>query len=154
MPADTTNGLDPFALERFVEAQHGTFEAACQELANGAKSSHWMWFVFPQLAGLGRSETAKFFALGSLEEAHAYLAHPVLGPRLRRAAALVLAVEGRNIAEIMGTPDDMKLRSSMTLFALAGEDRSVFVQVLERYFAGKLDPTTLRLLGLSGGDES
>jgi uncharacterized protein (DUF1810 family) len=154
MPGDTTNGHDPFNLERFVEAQRDTYETACQELAAGAKSSHWMWFVFPQLRGLGASETSRFYGIGSLAEATAYLGHPILGPRLRRAVALVLSVEGRSIGEIMGMPDDLKLRSSMTLFALAGEDDSIFLQVLDRYFGGKKDEATLGLLRLSTDDQT
>lgn len=154
MPGTTDNGHDPFDLERFAAAQHDTFDTACRELANGRKTSHWIWFVFPQLKGLGASAASHFYGIGSLEEARAYLEHPVLGPRLRRAAALVLAVEGRSIGEIMGAPDDMKLRSSMTLFALAGEDNSVFLHVLERYFGGQLDERTLRLIGLSPGERT
>lgn len=149
MPGDTTNGHDPFNLERFVEAQRDIFETACRELAAGAKASHWMWFVFPQLRGLGMSATSQHYGIGTLAEAQAYLAHPLLGARLRRAAALVLAVEGRTIGEIMGAPDDLKLRSSMTLFALASHDNDVFLQVLERFFGGKQDQMTHRLLGPS-----
>lgn len=149
MPGDTTNGHDPFKLERFVEAQRDIFETACRELAAGAKASHWMWFVFPQLRGLGMSAASQHYGIGTLAEAQAYLAHPLLGARLRRAAALVLAVEGRTIGEIMGAPDDLKLRSSMTLFALASQDNDVFLQVLERFFGGKQDQMTHRLLGPS-----
>jgi uncharacterized protein (DUF1810 family) len=149
MPGDTTNGHDPFNLERFVEAQRDIFETACRELAAGAKASHWMWFVFPQLRGLGMSAASQHYGIGTLAEAQAYLAHPLLGARLRRAAALVLAVEGRTIGEIMGAPDDLKLRSSMTLFALASQDNDVFLQVLERFFGGKQDQMTHRLLGPS-----
>lgn len=154
MPGDTANGHDPYNLGRFVEAQHDTFETACRELADGAKTSHWIWFVFPQLRGLGSSGMSQYYGIGSLDEAKAYLEHPVLGPRLRRAAALVLAVEGRSIGEIMGAPDDLKLRSSMTLFALAGEDNSVFLQVLDRYFGGMQDSKTVRILGRSSDDRA
>lgn len=137
---------DAFDLERFVAAQEDTFEAACAELADGLKRSHWMWFVFPQLRGLGQSSTALRFGIGSLEEASAYLAHPVLGPRLRHAAQLMLAIEGRTAHEVLGFPDDLKLRSSMTLFERTGADNAVFQAVLDRYFEGKADDATLRLL--------
>ena len=145
-------GADPFDLARFVTAQDqaGTYETACRELAAGAKRSHWMWFVLPQLRGLGSSATAHRYGIGSLAEAKAYVDHPVLGPRLRRVADLLLAVEGRSASAIMGSPDDLKLRSSMTLFSRASDDdadRAPFQAVLDRYFAGALDPATLHLLG-------
>lgn len=140
------------ALERFVAAQQGTFEVACREIAAGRKESHWIWFVMPQMRGLRRSPLAHHFGIASLEEARAYLGHPVLGMRLRRIAALLLGIEGLTIGEIMGTPDDLKVRSSLTLFARAaeasGEDAAVFRDVLARYFAGKEDAATLDLLGL------
>src|SRR5919205_1458615 len=123
-------GADPFDLERFVQAQDqgGTYPAALQELRRGRKASHWMWFVFPQLAGLGSSPTARHYALASLDEARAYLAHPVLGPRLREAAGVVAASGGGSADEILGGIDAMKLRSSMTLFARAAPDEPVFAQ--------------------------
>ena len=156
MPSNQSSGspsADPFNLERFVAAQLGTFEVACRELVAGRKTSHWMWFVFPQMRGLGLSEMSQFYGIASLAEAAAYLAHPLLGPRLRRAAALLLAIEPGPIEDILGSPDDMKLRSSMTLFAMAaadqiGEDNKVFLAVLERYFDGEKDEATLKLIGL------
>jgi uncharacterized protein (DUF1810 family) len=132
-------------LERFVTAQQGVHETAVAELRAGRKRTHWMWFVFPQIAGLGSSPTAQQYAISSLDEARAYLAHPVLGPRLREAAEAVLGVEGRTASAIFGYPDDLKLRSSMTLFARAAGEPSVFQQVLDRYYDGP-DPRTLDLL--------
>lgn len=137
---------DPFDLNRFVSAQDGPFEAALAELRRGHKRSHWMWFIFPQLAGLGASSTSRKYAIKSLDEARAYLAHPMLGPRLLDCCKALLSVQGRSASQIMGYPDDLKLRSSMTLFALTGDSHSEFRQVLDRYFAGQLDPRTLELL--------
>ena len=132
-------------LERFVSAQATTYDRALAELRAGQKRSHWMWFVFPQIAGLGSSPTAQRYAIADLAEARAYLAHPVLGPRLAECARALLGVEGRSAAQILGHPDDLKLRSSMTLFAeAAGEpDAAVFREVLERYYDGEPDPATL-----------
>jgi uncharacterized protein (DUF1810 family) len=138
---------DPFDLQRFVDAQQPVYGQALGELRRGRKQSHWMWFVFPQLAGLGSSPTAQRYALGSLAEAQAYLAHPVLGRRLREAAAAVNAVEGRSAHDIFGAPDDLKFRSSMTLFQAAAPDEPVFGQALGRYFGGEPDRRTLALLG-------
>jgi len=139
---------DMHDLQRFVDAQDagGTYERAVQELRAGRKTSHWMWFVFPQIAGLGRSPTARRYAIESLEEARAYLAHPVLGPRLRECAAILAALEGRSAEEILGGIDAMKLRSSMTLFARADPDEPVFAAVLEKYFDGVPDEATLERL--------
>jgi uncharacterized protein (DUF1810 family) len=133
-------------LERFVQAQDGTYDRALAELRAGQKRSHWMWFVFPQIAGLGSSPTAQRYAIGDLAEARAYLAHPVLGPRLTECAEALLAVEGRSAEQILGYPDDLKLRSSMTLFAeAAGQGRDdLFRQVLDRYYDGEPDPATLQ----------
>src|SRR5690348_70232 len=133
---------DPYQLERFVSAQNAgrTYERAIEELRRGRKTSHWMWFVFPQLAGLGSSPTARHYALVSLDEARAYLAHPVLGPRLVECAQLAAAVPHGGAAEVFGYPDDLKLRSSMTLFARAAPDEPAFAAVLDRYFGGKPDP--------------
>jgi uncharacterized protein (DUF1810 family) len=131
-------------LDRFVRAQAGVYDAALAELRAGSKRTHWMWFVFPQIAGLGSSATAQRYAITSLDEARAYLAHPVLGPRLAEAAEAVLAVEGRTAAQILGYPDVLKLRSSMTLFAAAADDPSVYQAVLDRYYDGP-DEATLRL---------
>jgi uncharacterized protein (DUF1810 family) len=132
-------------LERFVTAQAGVWDTALAELRAGRKRTHWMWFVFPQIAGLGSSPTAQRYALRGLDEARAYLAHPVLGPRLREASRAVLDVEGRSARQILGHPDDLKLRSSMTLFARAADDPAVFEAVLERYYDGP-DPRTETLL--------
>ena len=137
-----------FDLQRFVSAQVGFYEQACRELAAGRKRSHWMWFVFPQMRGLGHSVMAERFGIVSLAEARAYLEHPVLGPRFRHASELLLGVDGRTAHDIMGFPDDLKLRSSMTLFARAALDNGLFVAVLDRYFGGEADAATLRLIGL------
>ena len=143
---------DPTDLERFVAAQDGggTYRSAVAELERGRKAGHWMWFVFPQLAGLGSSPTARRYALASREEAAAYAAHPVLGPRLRRCAALLLAVDGRSAGEILGPVDALKLRSSMTLFLRAVPDEPVFASVLGRFFDGRPDPRTDDRLGRPG----
>ena len=141
---------DPYRLERFVTAQNegGTYDAAVDELRAGRKRSHWMWFVFPQIAGLGQSPTSRHFAISSLDEARAYLAHPVLGPRLIDAAQIVAELDGRTADEILGGIDAMKLRSSMTLFAYADSANPIFGQVLEAYFGGIPDGATERLLGV------
>ena len=132
-------------LERFVEAQAGRMADAMAELRAGRKRTHWMWFVFPQLRGLGHSQMAHHFGIASRDEAAAYLAHPVLGPRLHDCVELVLAVRGRTAHEIFGSPDDVKLRSSMTLFdAVAPGD--VFATSLRKYFDGEQDPATIELL--------
>jgi uncharacterized protein (DUF1810 family) len=140
---------DPYHLERFVDAQdHGVHTKALNELHAGRKATHWMWFIFPQVTGLGTSPTSQRYAIGSLEEARAYLEHPVLGPRLVECARAVLVHPDRTARQIMGTPDDAKLRSSMTLFALAAADSEpVFHEVLDTFFAGERDPRTLHLLG-------
>jgi uncharacterized protein (DUF1810 family) len=132
-------------LDRFVTAQADVYEQALAELTAGRKRTHWMWFVFPQIAGLGASPTAQRYAIASLDEARAYLAHPVLGPRLRECARALLGVEGRSARDILGHPDDLKLRSSMTLFARAADDPEPFQAVLDRYYDGP-DPLTLTLL--------
>ncbi len=137
---------DPFNLQRFVEAQDPVYARVCEELRQGRKRSHWMWFVFPQIRGLGRSAMAQKFAISSREEAAAYLRHPVLGPRLRECARLVNLVQGRMIGEIFGSPDDMKFRSSMTLFARSTDDNGVFEEALRKYFGGVPDPATLERL--------
>lgn len=135
-------------LERFVEAQDrgGTYARALAELRAGSKQSHWMWFVFPQLAGLGRSPTAQHYALASLAQARAYLAHPVLGPRLRECAQALLDVEGRSAQQVLGGIDAIKLRSSMTLFLRADPEADLFRRVLEKYYGGQADPATDALL--------
>jgi uncharacterized protein (DUF1810 family) len=146
----STSGASPSAsgidLSRFHDAQSHSYAAACTELEQGRKASHWMWFVFPQLRGLGRSVTAAHFGIASLDEARAYLADPVLGPRLRHATSLLLRLEGRSAREILGEPDDLKLRSSMTLFSRACPDNADFLAVLDRYFEGKPDLVTLALI--------
>ncbi len=135
-------------LQRFVTAQDdgATHDRALAELRAGRKSSHWMWFVFPQLAGLGRSATARHYALASVDDARAYLGHPVLGPRLRECATALLEVSGRSATDVLGDVDALKLRSSMTLFALADPDDLLFADVLARYFDGEPDPATVDLL--------
>lgn len=138
-------------LDRFVQAQSGgVYEGALRELRAGRKTGHWMWFIFPQLAGLGRSEVSRYYAIASLDEARAYLADPVLGPRLREAAAALLSVEGRSAEAIMGSVDAMKLRSSMTLFGRADPAVGVFRAVLERYFDGQEDERTQDALAREG----
>ena len=135
-----------FDLERFLDAQSSVYEQALAELRAGQKRSHWMWFVFPQIEGLGHSSTSTRYAIRSLEEARAYLKHPLLGSRLRECAEAVYSVEGRTASDIFGFPDDLKLRSCMTLFAAVAEPESVFLRVLEKYFQGKQDERTLQLL--------
>ena len=137
---------DPFDLDRFVRAQDPVIAQARRELGEGRKRGHWMWFMFPQLRGLGRSDTARHYGIGSLAEARAYLAHPVLGVRLVECAGLANKVEGRSVHEIFGSPDDLKFRSSMTLFALARPGASVFHDALEKHFGGEPDPLTAEML--------
>ena len=143
---------DAYDLDRFVTAQDPVWDRVRAELRRGRKSSHWMWFVFPQIAGLGSSPTARAYALSGLGEARAYLAHPVLGPRLREAAQLAAEVPSGTASEVFGYPDDLKLRSSVTLFARAAgtaddaAGAAVFTAVLDRYFDGDPDPRTLDLL--------
>ena len=145
---DTTGSGDPFDLSRFTRAQERIYESVLAELTSGRKRTHWMWFIFPQIDGLGHSSTAKQYAIKSLEEARQYLNHPVLGARLSECAEAILAVEGRSVSEIFGSPDNLKLKSSMTLFAsVAEKPHSVFIAVLEKYFRGVEDDRTLQLLG-------
>jgi uncharacterized protein (DUF1810 family) len=134
---------DPYNLHRFVEAQEPVYRQVCAELRRGRKTSHWMWFVFPQVQGLGRSPMAQKFGIASLAEARAYLDHPILGPRLRECTQLVVNVEGRTALEIFGRPDDMKFRSSMTLFSLAAPEDALFKSALTKYFPAGPDPETL-----------
>ncbi len=138
-------------LERFVTAQAGSITAALGELRAGRKASHWMWYVFPQAEGLGMSATSRRFAIRSLSHAAAYLAHPVLGPRLRECATALLAHPQRSAHEIMGSPDDLKLQSSMTLFAAVPGADPVYTEVLATFFAGRLDARTIDWLGRHGG---
>jgi uncharacterized protein (DUF1810 family) len=142
---------DAFDLERFVTAQARNWTDAQAELRQGRKASHWMWYVFPQIAGLGHSAMAQTYAIGTLDEARAYLAHPVLGPRLREATAAALAAQARSAREIFGTPDDLKFRSSLTLFAEAAPEETLFRDALDRYFAGEPDPRTLEQLAAPRG---
>ena len=140
---------DPYNLERFLEAQNPIYEKVRSELRDGHKTSHWMWFVFPQIAGLGHSRLSEKFAISSLEEARAYLRHPVLGARLVACTELVLNTAGRTAEQIFGYPDDLKFRSSMTLFARAATDDPVFENAVRKYFGGEYDPLTLERLTLS-----
>jgi len=137
---------DPHDLQRFVEAQSPVISQVKSELRSGRKRTHWMWFVFPQVAGLGSSRLARRYAIGSREEAVAYAGHPVLGPRLRECTALVNGIEGRSAAEVFGSPDDLKFRSSMTLFAAVAAEPTPFETALERYYDGERDPKTVSFL--------
>jgi uncharacterized protein (DUF1810 family) len=138
---------DSYDLARFVRAQDGDYEQALSEIRGGRKRSHWMWYIFPQFDGLGHSATSKRYAIKSVMEAEAYLRHPVLGPRLLESVQALLGVEGRSALDVFGSPDDMKLRSSATLFACVSPAGSVFEQLLDRYFGGERDGRTLRLMG-------
>ncbi len=149
MPVDkslSSDDADPFDLRRFVDAQDRVYDTVLDELRNGAKRSHWIWFVFPQLRGLGHSPTAERFGISSLDEARAYLAHPVLGPRLRECTRLVAAIDGRSVDQIFGWPDNLKVRSSMTLFARATDDNAEFRAVLDKFYNGDDDPATVERL--------
>lgn len=134
---------DPYDLDRFVTAQSPVMATVLAELRAGRKRTHWMWFVFPQLRGLGSSAMAQHYGIASLEEARAYLAHPVLGPRLRECCGLLLQVPGKSALEILGSPDDLKLRSCATLFSLAAPQEAVFGEVLERFYGGEPDARTV-----------
>ena len=137
---------DPYDLQRFVDAQNPVYDRVRAELQEGRKRSHWMWFIFPQIAGLGSSPLARRFAISSLSEAAAFLEHPILGPRLAECTRLFNLIEGRSIEQIFGRPDDLKFRSSMTLFARASADNQVFVDALQKHFGGESDPATLERL--------
>jgi uncharacterized protein (DUF1810 family) len=151
LPGDIDAGLDGAELRRFVAAQErgGKYERALAELRAGGKRSHWMWFVFPLVAGLGQSQMSREYAIASLPEAVAYLEHPLLGLRLRECAEALLEHDGLTAAQILGGVDALKLRSSMTLFARAGPEESLFRRVLERFYEGEEDPATIRLLSPS-----
>jgi uncharacterized protein (DUF1810 family) len=138
---------DPFNLKRFTNAQESIYDCALAELRRGLKQSHWMWFIFPQIIGLGNSYNSRFYAITGIEEARQFLQHPILGKRLLECTEAVLAVESRSASDIFGYPDDLKLKSSMTLFADVASARSVFDRVLEKYFSGERDKRTLQLLG-------
>jgi uncharacterized protein (DUF1810 family) len=144
---DSSPTADPFHLKRFVDAQAHVFPQVLAELREGRKRSHWMWFIFPQIAGLGSSDMARRFAISGRAEGLAYLAHPTLGARLRETTSLVNQVSGSPIDAIFGYPDDLKFRSSMTLFAAVEPAEEVFRRALDKYFAGEPDAATLRLLG-------
>ena len=137
---------DPFNLQRFVEAQHSVYDEVCLELRQGYKTSHWMWFIFPQIQGLGSSFMALKFAISGKAEAEAYLEHPILGARLRECTRLVNLIEGRSIDAVFGGIDSMKFRSSMTLFAHAAADNQIFKDALQKYFGGEFDRLTLERL--------
>jgi uncharacterized protein (DUF1810 family) len=137
---------DPYDLARFIQAQEQDYAQAMSEIRSGQKRSHWMWYIFPQFDGLGFSEASRQYSIKSVAEAEAYLRHPILGPRLLESARATLGIQGRSALEVFGSPDDMKLRSSATIFASVSPDGSVFEQLLERYFGGEPDGNTLRLL--------
>ena len=137
-------------LARFIAAQDRDYDQALSEIRAGRKQSHWMWYVFPQIEGLGSSETSRYYAIRNLQEAEAYLAHPVLGARLRESAQAILDVQGRSAHEILGSPDDLKLRSSATLFAAVAPEEPVFDRLLEKYYGGRRDEKTLTLLEATG----
>jgi len=143
----TSDRGDPFDLSRFISAQEGIYDRALAELRDGLKRSHWMWYIFPQVEGLGHSPTTRRYSIKSLEEARQYLAHPVLGQRLKESAEAVLAIQGRSAADIFGHPDDWKLQSSMTLFELVSGPESVFGRILDKYYQGKRDTRTLQIVG-------
>ena len=137
---------DTYNLQRFVDAQEGVFEEVCAELSAGHKRTHWMWFIFPQLKALGHSSTARFYGISGRQEAREYLQHPILGARLKQCTQLLLGAQGRSIHEILGSPDDLKFRSCMTLFASVTRDKQLFVDALNQYYGGQLDDRTLDLL--------
>lgn len=139
---------DPFHLDRFLKAQEDDYEFALAEIRAGEKRSHWIWYIFPQIDVLAFSSTSKYYAIKSLEEARAYLAHPILGQRLLACMEALLEVRDRSAAEIFGFPDDLKVRSCATLFAQAAVAPSIFDRVLDKYYGGERDPRTLALLGL------
>ena len=134
---------DPYNLRRFVDAQEQVFDQVCSELRSGRKRSHWMWFIFPQIKGLGQSAISVKYSISSVEEAKAYLNHPTLGPRLWECTRLVNQIEGRTVEDIFGYPDDMKFHSSITLFAQAAPEDQVFKDALQKYFKGEIDQLTL-----------
>ena len=142
------------SLQKFVDAQENDFDIALAEIQGGRKRSHWIWYIFPQLKGLGRSTTASFYGLENLQEAEAYLQHPVLGPRLLTISRALLSLSSNDALQVMGSPDDLKLRSCMTLFAAVGGTDPVFDQVLQKFFSGQRDPLTLQLLQQEKGSAS
>ena len=144
--SDSINKNDPFNLDRFVSVQATKYDGICEELRNGKKLTHWMWYIFPQFDGLGYSPTSKLYAIKSKEEARQYLEHPVLGTRLLECVQILLELEGRSASQIFGFPDDLKLKSSMTLFAAVQSQELAFARVLDKYFQGKRDTRTIELL--------
>ena len=138
--------MDQYNLSRFIEAQETTYKGAMLELARGRKDSHWIWYIFPQIDGLGNSETTKVYSIKSLEEGRAYLEHSVLGPRLVESCEILLSLKDKSINEVMGFPDDLKLLSSMTLFETFSESNSVFTRIIEVYFDGERDEATLEII--------
>jgi uncharacterized protein (DUF1810 family) len=146
-PSDSPTADDPYDLNRFLKAQEDDYEQALSEIKSGRKLTHWMWYIFPQFDGLAFSSTSKLYAIKSIEEARAYLAHPTLGRRLLECAEAAAGVEGRSATEIFGSPDDLKLRSCATLFACVSPPGSVFDRLLGKYYRGERDGKTLRLLG-------
>ena len=138
--------MDKYNLSRFLEAQMVTYEGAMLELARGRKKSHWIWYIFPQIEGLGSSDTAKLYAIKSLEEGRAYLRHPELGPRLIEACEILLSLKDASMDEVMGFPDDLKLLSSMTLFEAVSEPNSIFTKIIEIYFDDERDETSLEII--------
>ena len=135
-------------LDRFLDAQRGDYAAALAEVRRGRKTSHWMWYIFPQITGLGQSSTARYYSIRDLEEAREYYAHPVLGQRLREISGALLELRGSDPVAVFGSIDSMKLKSSMTLFAVAAPDDPTFQQVLDKYYGGEQDALTLRILGM------
>jgi uncharacterized protein (DUF1810 family) len=146
--SDDRNTDDPYNLSRYVRAQQGDYERALSEIKTGQKCSHWMWYIFPQIDGLAFSSTSKLYSIKSIEEARAYLDHPVLGPRLLECAEAAVRVEDRSATEIFGSPDDLKLRSCATLFACVLPSGSVFDSLLGKYYGGRRDSKTLHILGI------
>ena len=138
--------MDQYNLNRFIEAQMTTYEGAMLELTRGRKDSHWIWYVFPQIEGLGRSDTAKLYSIKSLEEGRAYLEHPVLGPRLVEACEILLSLKDASMDEVMGFPDNLKLLSSMTLFETLSDSNSIFTKIIELYFDDVRDDASLKIL--------
>jgi uncharacterized protein (DUF1810 family) len=149
--SDARGADDPFDLGRFLRAQEDDYERALAEIKSGRKRTHWMWYIFPQFDGLGFSSTARHYAIKSIDEARAYLAHPVLGPRLLECAEAAVGVEGRTAHDIFGSPDDLKLKSCATLFACVSPPGSVFDRLLAKFYGGQRDGKTLELLGIDPG---
>lgn len=145
---------DTYDLQRFIDAQESIYSEVLHELESGRKTGHWIWYIFPQIQGLGRSWMAEKFAIASLEEAEAYLKHPLLGARLRECTQLVISIEGRDIKQIFPYPDDLKFRSSMTLFFRTTQDNRVFKEALLKYFQGQPDPLTLNILNIASSSKN